>query len=118
MDGTPLAFLAEPEPAADVVIKVNFGMFAGREVTLAEIDDLAGELLRVVSCVSVAAVRRHELDREGEAAVHQVHVEANAADLLDKGGDLGERLLELVDNWARRSIELRHAEVTELDALP
>jgi hypothetical protein len=121
MDGSPLIFRAEPEPAADVEIVVNFGMFASREATPAEIDDLATNVLAVVSHVTIEAVRRYELDREGEAAVHQVKVEASTSDAVEdaaEAGPLDERLLEVVDAWARRSIELRHAEVAEVDALP
>jgi hypothetical protein len=121
MDGSPLAFRADPEPAPDVEVRVNFGMFAGREATRAEVDDLARELLGVVSRVTVEAVRRHELDRDGEALVHQVRVEAVEADAHAAGGDrrpLADRLLEVVDGWARRSIEQRHAETAEVEALP
>jgi hypothetical protein len=121
MDGSPLTFRAEPETPADVEIRVNFGMFAGREATLAEVDDLARELLGVVSRVTIEAVRRHELSRDGEAVVHQVKVEANEADAHAAGGDrrpVAELVRELVDTWARRCIEQRHAETAEVDALP
>jgi hypothetical protein len=121
MDGSPLAFRSDPEPAPDVEIRVNFGMFAGREVTRAEVDDLARELLGVVSRVTVEAVRRHELDRDGEAIVHQVRVEARETDAHPAGGDrrpLGDQLLEAVESWARRAIEQRHAETADVEALP
>jgi hypothetical protein len=121
VDGNPLAFRSDPEPTPDVEIRVNFGMFAGREATRAEIDDLARELLGVVSHVTVESVRRHELDREGEALVHQVKVEASEAAAHAAGGDrrpLGDQLLEVVESWARRTIEERHAETADVEALP
>lgn len=118
MDDSPLTFRAEPRDAPEIEIRVNFGMFAGRDATLAEIDDLARDLLGAVRRVSIVSLRRHELDDAGEAAIHQVKVEARAADAVEPGGDLAERLFELIDAWARRSIEIRHAEVAELDALP
>ena len=114
MDGSPLAFRSEPKPAADVEIRANFGMFAGREATRAEVDDLARELLGVVS----QRDRRgpppsRAVDREGEAVVHQVRIETSEADAHAAGGDrrpLADRVLEVVDGWARRCIEQRHAE--------
>jgi hypothetical protein len=121
VDGSPLAFLAEPTDAADIEIRVNFGVFAGREATNAEIDDLARDLLDVLGRVSVVSLRRHEFDHEGEAAIHQVKVEAEAADALSGGDDLDAlqaRVLDIVDGWARRAIEFRHAEVAEVEALP
>jgi hypothetical protein len=121
MDGNPLAFRPSAEPAADVEVRVNFGMFASREATRAEIDDLARELLGIVSRVTVESVRRHEVDRDGEALVHQVRVEASETDAHPAGGDrrpLGDRLLEVVEGWARRTIEQRHAETANVEALP
>ncbi len=117
MDESALTFRPEPQQAPEIEIRVNFGMFAGRDATLAEIDDLGRDLLGAVHRVSIVTLRRHELDESGEAAIHQVKVEATAADAVEPG-DVAERLLDLVDAWARRSIEFRHAEVAELDALP
>jgi len=49
-------------------IRVNFGVFAGREATAAELDDLARELVLEVGEVSIVAEQRHEAggDVEGE----------------------------------------------------
>jgi hypothetical protein len=112
MDGNPLAFVAEPESPPDLEIRVNFGMFSGREATIAELDELAHDLLEVLPRVTIESVRRHEVDREVEAALHQVKVEASGRELPS------ERLLTLVDAWARRCIEERHAEIADVDALP
>lgn len=120
MHDTPLTFFSEPRDRPGIEIRVNFGVFAGRDATLAEVDELARELLTVLRRVSIVSLRRHELDREAEATIHQVKVEADAADALEPVGRdaLAERLLALVDGWARRSIELRHADVTGVEALP
>lgn len=121
MDGSPLAFVAEPTDAPDIEIRVNFGVFAARDATNAEIEELARDLLAVLARASIVSLRRHELDREHEATIHQVKVEAAARDALAGGDDLAAlrtRVLEIVDAWARRTIEFRHAEVAEVDALP
>jgi len=114
---TSLTFRPEPNERPELEIRVNFGMFAGREATLAELDDLARELLELVERVSIVSLHRHEFGACGEAAVHQVKVEAASKDARDPEG-LEDRLLERVDAWARRTIEFRHAEVTDVDALP
>ena len=118
MHETPLTFLPDQREAPELEIRVNFGMFAGRDVTNAEIDDLARDLLGVLRRVSIVSLRRHEVDGEVEAAIHQVKVEASPADALEPGSDLEGKLLELVDRWARRAIEHRHVELAEIDALP
>jgi hypothetical protein len=121
VDGSPLTFRAEPTDPVELEIRVNFGVFSGREATNAEIDELARDLLEVLERVSIVTLRRHEFEHENEASIHQVKVEARPADALPGSGDaamLPDRLLELVDAWAHRSIELRHAEVAEVEALP
>jgi hypothetical protein len=118
VDETPLTFFPDPREAPELEVRVNFGMFAGREATNAEIDDLARELLTVLRRVSIVSLRRHEVDGDVEASIHQVKVEASPADALRPDGEIQEQLLELVDAWARRAIDLRHAEVAEVDALP
>ena len=109
-----LAFATRTAEPPGLEIRVNFGVFAGREATDAEVDDLAGELLHLVRHASVVSVRRHEVEAGSEAAVHQVKVGVDPADALEPTARdvLADRLLALVDSWARRCIELRHADVT------
>jgi len=120
MDDTALTFRPEHRDAPEIEVRVNFGMFSGREATLAEIDELAHGLLAVVRRVSIEGLHRHEFGDGGEAVIHQVKVEAMPADAIEPGDaeTVADRVLEVVDGWARRSIEFRHAEVAELDALP
>ena len=80
MDDALLAFVSEPRAPAEIEIRVNFGVFAGREVTHAEIDDLARALYGELTSVAIVALRRHELADGHEAAAHQVKVEANLRD--------------------------------------
>ena len=112
MEGNPLAFVAEPEAPPDLEIRVNFGMFSGRVATIAELDELARDLLEVLPRVTIESMRRHEVDHEVEAALHQVKVAASGRELP------ADRLLTLVDAWARRCIEERHVEIADVDALP
>ncbi len=111
----PIAFVAEPQPGGAVEVRVNFGIFAGRDVTNAEIDELARLLLPEVPEVSIVAEERHAIDREVEVSVHQVRIEI-AADALPAGtdaGQLGARVTALAERWAAGCISERHAEISE-----
>jgi hypothetical protein len=93
----PIAFLDDQGD-----IRINFGMFAGREATQAEIDDLAHVLLAQIPTVTIVAEQRTVADREAEASVHQIRIE------LD-GAEAG-RPLELAEQWAEACIAERHSE--------
>ena len=108
----PIAFLDE-----DGDIRVNFGVFAGRAATAAEIDRLAGWLLDEVGEVSIIAEERHEIDENVEASVHQVRVEVATDRVPDDEPDreeLVQKLVERTDHWARACIADRHVEVADV----
>jgi hypothetical protein len=112
----PLAFAAAGEPHS-VEIRVNFGVFAGRDATAAELDDLARALIREVGEVSIVSEQRHEVSGEVEASVHQVRVELDDARLPVDAGErdaLVDRLVEAADAWARACIAERAVEVGDL----
>jgi hypothetical protein len=111
-----IAFVTSTEPPG-LEIRVNFGVFAGREATPAELDELAHSLLPEVGEVTVVAEQRHELGEDTEAAVHQVRVEVDASMLPLAASELealGERLRDIAANWAHACIAGRHAEISEL----
>jgi hypothetical protein len=113
----PIAFAREAHEPPGLEIIVNFGVFAGREATPAEIDELAQTLLPRVGEVSVVSEQRHEIGEETEASLHQVRVELEAEKLPadeDERAELRGRLLELAERWAMECIAERHAEVSEL----
>ena len=88
-------------------IRINFGMFAGREATRAEIDDLAQSLLAEVDAITIVAEQRTIADHEVEASVHQIRVEL--------GDDDPQRPLLLAAQWAEACVAERHAEVSAQD---
>ena len=103
------------EPPA-LEIRVNFGVFAGREATPAEIDDLAAVLLDKVTEVAIVAEDRHEIGAHSEAAVHQVRIEVSGGELPAVDSDVDElrgRLIEAAETWARRCASERHIELSD-----
>ncbi|MDQ4095691.1 MAG: hypothetical protein M3174_05765, partial [Actinomycetota bacterium] len=59
-ESPPIAFATSPDRPA-LEIRVNFGVFAGRDATPAELDELARALLAEVGEVSIVAEQRHEV---------------------------------------------------------
>ena len=99
-DLAAIAFLDD-----DGDIRVNFGMFAGREATQAEIDELAHDLLAEVKAITIVAEQRTIADRDVEASVHQIRIELGKAD--------PQRPLLIAERWAKACVAERHAEITE-----
>ena len=54
-----IAFVSEISEPPGLEIRVNFGVFAGREATPAEVDELAKALVPEVGEVSIVAEQRH-----------------------------------------------------------
>ena len=117
-DEPAIAFAAEPaEVDAPFELRVNFGVFAGRAATAAELDDLARRLLFDVESVSVVAEERHQVGEGTEAVLHQVRIELDPGDLPTERGVLEElkgRLVDSAERWARACATSRHAPEAEL----
>lgn len=104
----------EHEPPA-LEVRVNFGIFAGRGATPAEIDELATQLLEKVGSVSIVSEERHEIDAHSEAAVHQVRIEVEADSLPEERRgreELAGRVIETAERWAGACISDRHVELS------
>jgi hypothetical protein len=112
-----VAFAVQEHETPALEIRVNFGVFAGRAATPAEIDRLAEWLLDEVGEVSIISEERHEIDPHVEASVHQVRVEVahdRVPDDPHEREQLETRLVERADHWARTCIAERHVEVAEI----
>jgi hypothetical protein len=101
---TVLSFVARPDNAA-LEVRVNFGLFAGREATPAEIDELAAELLPKVGDVTIVREERHEISEHSEGAVQLVRISLPSDD-----PELAGRVAEIAERWAKACIEERHVE--------
>jgi hypothetical protein len=100
MDDAAVAFLTEPGETP-VEVRINFGIFAGRQATPAEIDDLAHSLLPLLDQVTIVSEERHEITQDSELAE-------------PPSQELGDLLLLRCEHWAQSCIAERHAEVSEL----
>jgi hypothetical protein len=112
-----IAFAVGRHEDPAIEIRVNFGIFAGRDVTPAEIDRLAEWLLDEVPEVTIISEERHEIGGVVEAAVHLVRVEVTAENVPSGDHDrraLEQRLVERSDYWARTCIADRHGDTADL----
>jgi hypothetical protein len=108
-----LAFVVE-QPQTGIEVRVNFGVYAGRGATPAEIDRLAEWLLDEVGEVSIIAEERHEIDAHVEASVHQVRIEVTPENVPGNRWErrtLERRLVDRAAYWARLCVSERHAGV-------
>jgi hypothetical protein len=103
-----IAFAANDESRKpEVAVHVNFGVYTGREATLAEIDRLAAWLLDRVPHVTIVSEIRHEIDRHSEAAVHQVRIEVPPHEADAPSEQLEAWLVDQAERWARQCIAER-----------
>ena len=111
-----MAFAVREHDPPAIEVRINFGVFAGRDATAAEIDRLAQWLLDEVGEVSIISEERHEIDAQVEASVHQVRIELTdgvPADELSRR-TLEKRIIARAEHWARQCVAERHVDVDEL----
>ncbi len=110
MDDFPIAFAVHRHDPPGLEVRVNFGVYANRGATPAEIDKLAEWLLDEVGDVTIVAEERHEIGPHAEASVHQVRIEVHG--LTDTAVE--EKLVERAEHWARLCAAERHLEATDV----
>lgn len=100
MSDAELVFPAEIDGRPGVV--VNFGVYAGREATPAEVERLGEALLPDTGSLEVVCERRTSFGPDRQAELYQVRVEL-------QGHDPGRAsaLLPAVEAWARDCISER-----------
>jgi hypothetical protein len=111
-----MAFAVHDQDIPGIEVRINFGIFAGREATPAEIDRLAEWLLDEVGEVSIISEERHEIDANVEASVHQVRVEVSDESVpLDPAerAELEQRIVERAEHWANICVAERHVEIAD-----
>ena len=110
-----IAFVREQEPAG-LEIRVNFGIFAGRDATSAELEELGKLLVPEAGKVSIVGEQRHEMSEDADVLLHQVLVSISPENVPADPGerkDFCERLVTLAEIWARQCINERSSEITD-----
>jgi len=112
-----LAFATRTFEQPALEIRVNFGLFAGREATPAEIDTLAAALQERIDELTIVSEARHELSGRSEATVRQVRIEVSSPELPSDEHELDElrgRLIEIAERWTRECATERRVEPVDL----
>lgn len=104
-----VAFRVREQPRAALEVRVNFGLFAARGATPAEIDNLARELKNVLDAFEIVAEERHEFGGAVEASVHQVVIHAD-----DASDDVAVRVVEAAESWANECFASRHSDLADV----
>jgi hypothetical protein len=111
-----IAFAVAEEPAG-LEIRINFGVFAGRDATSAELEELGRLIVPEAGEVSIVGEQRHELSGDIELLLHQVRVAVAPENVpVDRAArkEFCERLVTLAEIWARQCINDRHGEISDL----
>ncbi len=108
-----IAFRVRDREAPALQVRVNFGVFAGRNATQAEIADLAGGLKEEIASFAILAEERHEFGNDVEASARQIVIEVSPEYAGSDIDGLGERLVARAEKWATACIDER----TELGEL-
>jgi hypothetical protein len=116
----------ETGPAVALGFRVNFGVFAGRDVSPREIERLGAELLSVVENVAITAEHRYEFGQRSSGDLQQVRIEIDH-DALPPGEvdieALRGRVADALDVWLRSCLtgfsgqEFTSAELAARDAV-
>jgi len=101
MSEPALAFQEADHARPALVVRVNFGVYAGRNATQAEIDDLARSLRDIApDSLAIIAEERHEFGGDVEAMLRQIVVEVES--------DVeAEDVIARAETWARTCIAAR-----------
>jgi hypothetical protein len=108
VDEPAISRLVREHDEPGIEIRVNFGLFAGRHATPAEIDELAVALRDLLPSFAIVSEERHEFGDAVEAAVHQVVVEVPQENVGEEPELLAEQIVLVANGWALDCIAARH----------
>ena len=108
IDQPEISRLVREHDEPGIEVRVNFGVFAGRHATPAEIDELATALGEIVPAFAILAEERHEFAGSVEAKVHQVVVEVPRENASTEPDFLAGQIVHAANGWALECIASRH----------
>src|SRR5689334_24734998 len=97
LDEPAISRLVRTHEEPGIEVRVNFGVFAGRHATPAEIDELAASLRQTLAMFAIVAEDRHEFGGDVEAALHQVVVEVSQDQAGADPDLLGEQIVAVAN---------------------
>jgi len=100
-----VAFRVREHERPALVVRVNFVVLTGRQVTPAEIDDLARALRDFAQSFDIVSEERHEFGGDREVSLHQVVIEVAGGD------DVAMDVVGAAERWARACYETRHIDI-------
>lgn len=103
-----VAFRVREHERPALEVRVNFGVFASRNASPAEIDDLARALHGVVPSFTIVAEERHEFGGAVEASLHQVVIEVEQGD-----EEVAMQIVDAAERWARECFATRHSDLSD-----
>ena len=101
-----VAFWVRDHERPRLEVRVNFGVLTGRQVTPAEIDDLARLLRTIAPTFEIVAEERHEFGDSIEMSVHQVVIE-----MAETGEDVAKDVIGTAEIWASACYQARHIDI-------
>jgi hypothetical protein len=107
-DEPAISLFVREQEEPGIEIRVNFGVFAGRHATPAEIDELALALRELVPSFAILSEERHEFGDAVEASVHQVVVEVPREHTGGGADVLAQQIVLAANGWALECIASRH----------
>lgn len=107
-DEPAISLLVREQEEPGIEIRVNFGVFAGRHATPAEIDELAVALRDLMPSFAILSEERHEFGDAVEASVHQVVVEVPQEHAARGAYVLAQQIVLAANGWALECIASRH----------
>jgi hypothetical protein len=108
VDEPAVSLLVRKHKEPGIEIRINFGVFAGRHASPAEIDELAAALRDLAPSFAIVSEERHEFGDAVEASVHQVVVEVPREHAGPEPDVLAEQIVLAANGWALECITSRH----------
>jgi hypothetical protein len=108
LDEPAISRLVRVHDEPGIEVRVNFGVFAGRYATPAEIDELAAALKAFVPAFAIVSEDRHEFADAVEASVHQIVVEVPQEHAGREPDVLAEQIVLAANGWALECMGSRH----------
>jgi hypothetical protein len=102
-----IAFRVHPHEGPALEVRVNFGVYAGRNATPAEINDLAHSLREEVPVFAILAEERHEFGNDVETSLHQVVIEIDRQHATGLTDAVSDRIVEMANRWASACVASR-----------